>query len=67
MILCSEEMRAIFWLVKLQVRNHSENLGVDGRMDLREIGWEGGHRIYLAQDTDQWRALVNTVMNLQIP
>jgi hypothetical protein len=23
--------------------------------------------IYLAQDMDQWRALVNTVMNLQVP
>jgi hypothetical protein len=23
--------------------------------------------IYLAEDSDQWRALVNTVMNLQVP
>jgi hypothetical protein len=33
-------------------------------MDLREIGWDGVDWIELAQDRDQWRALVNTVMNL---
>jgi hypothetical protein len=31
---------------------------------LREIGWDGMDWIYLAQDRNQWRALVNTVMNL---
>jgi hypothetical protein len=31
------------------------------KMDLREIGLD------LAQDRDQWRALVNTVMNLWVP
>jgi hypothetical protein len=36
-------------------------------MDLREIGWDGRDRIDLAQDKDQWRALVNTVMNLRVP
>jgi len=34
------------------------------RMDLREIGWKGVDWIYLAQDRDQWRAVMNTVMNL---
>jgi hypothetical protein len=28
-------------------------------MDLREIGWDGVDGIELAQDRDQWRALVN--------
>jgi hypothetical protein len=36
------------------------------KMDLREIGWGGMDCIDLAQDRDQWRALVNTVMNLQV-
>jgi hypothetical protein len=37
------------------------------KMDLREIGWGGIEWIDLAQDRDQWRALVNAVMNLQVP
>jgi hypothetical protein len=37
------------------------------KMDVREIGWDGMDWIYLAEDRDQWRALVNTVMNLRVP
>jgi len=36
------------------------------RMDLTEIGWEGVNWMPLAQDRNQWQALVNTVMNLPI-
>jgi hypothetical protein len=36
-------------------------------MDLTEIAWEVVDWIHLAQDKDQWWALVNTVMNLQVP
>jgi hypothetical protein len=36
------------------------------RMGLREIGWGSIDWIQLAQDRDQWRALVNTVMNLRV-
>jgi hypothetical protein len=36
-------------------------------MDLREIGWGDMDWINLFQDRDQWRALVNKVMNLQVP
>jgi hypothetical protein len=36
-------------------------------MDLREIGWDGMDWINLAQDGNQWRALVNSVMNLRVP
>jgi hypothetical protein len=37
------------------------------KMDLSEIGWDGGDWIYLAEDRDQWRALMNLVMNLRVP
>jgi hypothetical protein len=37
------------------------------RMDITEIEWECVDWMYLAQDKDQWRALVNTVMNLRLP
>jgi hypothetical protein len=33
---------------------------------LREIGWGGIDWIDLAEDRDQWRALVNTIMNLRV-
>jgi hypothetical protein len=33
------------------------------KMDFREIGWDDVDWIDLAQDRDQWRTLVNTVMN----
>jgi hypothetical protein len=34
-------------------------------MNLREIGWVAW--ILVAQDIDQWRAVVGVVMNLRIP
>jgi hypothetical protein len=37
------------------------------KMDLGEVGWDGMDWIELAQDRDQWRALVNTVMKLGVP
>jgi hypothetical protein len=37
------------------------------KIDLREIEWDGVDWIDRAQDKDQWRALVNTVMNLWVP
>jgi hypothetical protein len=37
------------------------------KMDIREIGWNVMDWIDLAQDRDQWRALVNTVINLSVP
>jgi hypothetical protein len=37
------------------------------KTDPREIRWGDMDWIDLAQDRDQWRALVNTVMNLRVP
>jgi hypothetical protein len=36
------------------------------KVELREIEWGGMDWINLAQDRDQWRALVNTAMHLQV-
>jgi hypothetical protein len=36
------------------------------RIDLREIGWGSVDLIHLAQNRDQWRTLVNTVINLRV-
>jgi hypothetical protein len=37
------------------------------KMDLRETEWGGMDWIHMAPDRDQWWALVNTAMNLQLP
>jgi hypothetical protein len=37
------------------------------KMYLRETGWDSMDWIDPAQDKDQWRAIVNTVMNLHVP
>jgi hypothetical protein len=37
------------------------------KIDLREISWDGTDWIDLVMDRNQWRALVNTVMNLRVP
>jgi hypothetical protein len=48
---------------KRPIRRWVDNI----KIDLREIEWDGMDWIDLAQDRDQWRALVNTVMNLRVP
>jgi hypothetical protein len=37
------------------------------KTDLRVIGRDGVDGIDVAQERDQWRALVNTVMKLRVP
>jgi hypothetical protein len=37
------------------------------KMDLTEIGWDGMDWTDMAQEKYQWRALVNTVLNLWVP
>jgi hypothetical protein len=44
-------------------RNWEDNIIVDHR----EMGWEGMDWINMDQDRDQWRAVVNTVMNFRFP
>jgi hypothetical protein len=51
------------------LKYHLEDQGIDGRMELECIlGGEAGgvEWIHLAQNRDQWWALVNAVMNLQV-
>jgi hypothetical protein len=36
-------------------------------MDLGEVGWGDVVWIFLAQDRNRWRALVNSVLNLRVP
>jgi hypothetical protein len=35
------------------------------RLDLREVRWEDVDWMHLTQDRNQWRAVVNTIMNLR--
>jgi hypothetical protein len=51
-----------------KARGKETNRLVDNiKMDLLEIGWGGVDWMAQAQDRDKWRALVNAVMNLQVP
>jgi hypothetical protein len=36
------------------------------RMDLGKVGWEGADWVHLAQDTEQWRAVLNVVTKLWV-
>jgi hypothetical protein len=60
------EKRNAYWWESQKERDHWEDQVVGKvdniKMDRREIGWYGVDWIYMAQDRDHWRALVNTVM-----
>ena len=58
------------WWGILSKRDHSEDPVVDGRIILRWIfrKWDWGKDwISLTQDRERCRALVNAVMNFQVP
>jgi hypothetical protein len=61
-------MHVGYWWENQKERDHFEDKDVDGwsniKINLREIGWDGMDWIDLVQDKDQWRAFVNTVMNI---
>jgi len=42
-------------------------MGDNIKIDLQEVGCGGMDWIDVAQDRDRWRALLSTVMNLQVP
>jgi hypothetical protein len=64
-------MHIVFWLEKLKgrykLRRHRRGWRDNTRMVLREIRWEGVEWIHLAQDSDQWWALLSLIMNFWIP
>jgi len=65
-----EEVCAGFWWRNLRERplGRPRNIREDKiKMDIQEVGCEGMDWIDLAQNRDRWRALVNVVMNLQVP
>ena len=55
------------WWGNWKERDHWGDLGVDGWMDLQEVGFEYVDWIGLAQDRDTWRRLVSVVMKLRVP
>ena len=52
---------------KIPLGRHRRRWEDNIKMDLREVGCRDIDRIELAQDWDRWQALVNAVMNLQVP
>jgi hypothetical protein len=52
---------------KRPIRRSRHRFDDNIRMDLREIGWEVVDWIHLAEDRDQWLAVVKTVLNFMVP
>ena len=63
-------MHTGFWWGNLRNRYHLEDPGIDGRIIFKQIfeKWDGVvDWIELPQDRDRWQALLNVLMNLQVP
>jgi hypothetical protein len=56
-----------YWWRNVRDGDHLEQPGIDGRIDLQEVGWRIMDWIYLAQDRERRQPLVNAVMNLRVP
>jgi hypothetical protein len=56
-----------YWWKSQKERDHWEDQHVGGWTILKWTGWDGVDWIDVARDMDQWRALVNKVLNLRIP
>jgi hypothetical protein len=60
--------RKFRWKILLKCIIEKERRWVDNiKTDVRELGWDGMDCIDMAQDRDQWRTLVSTVLNLRVP
>jgi hypothetical protein len=58
-----------YWRESQKERDHWEDQDVGGWTILKWIleRWDGVDWMDMAQEIDQWRALVNTVLNLRVP
>jgi hypothetical protein len=63
-------MYVVYWWERQKERDHWEDQDVGGWTIFGWIlgtGWDRVDWIDMAQDRNQWRALVNTVLNLRVP
>jgi hypothetical protein len=63
------QMQVLSTFMNLKGRSHLRDLDVDGRIIVKrmEIGFDGMNWIHDAEFRNQWRAPVNTGMNLRVP
>jgi hypothetical protein len=66
-----EEGNIGFWWESQKEKDPQEDIDIDGwiilKWILRDIGLGGMDETDLAQDRDQWRALVDSIINFKVP